>query len=114
MVFVRERSSQPLGPDPYAGGGDTAGVAWVRGTHRPAIELRKQASHVSTLSGYGEDNTHWNASGESQCDVAESETLSMCEVSRRENREIPLVSTGQWYVTASWNDQKTSPAVTLI
>ena len=114
MVFVRARSSLPLGPEPYAGSGDTAGVAWVRGTHRPAIELRKQASHVSTLSGYGEDNTHRDVIGESPCDVTESETLSMCEVSRRENREILLVSTDQWYVTAIWNDQKTSLTVTLI
>ena len=32
-----------IGPDPYAGGGNTAGVASVRGNGRPAMELRNQS-----------------------------------------------------------------------
>ena len=47
---VRGRSSQPLGPDPYAGDGDVAGVAWARGTRRPGIELRNHHFRVPTLS----------------------------------------------------------------
>ena len=63
---ARVRSSQPLGPKPYAGGGDTPGVAWGRGTCRPAIELRNQPFCVPTLSDYGEGNTQHRdlASGE--------------------------------------------------
>jgi len=30
-----------LGPEPYAVIGNDGGVAWAKGTHRPAIELRK-------------------------------------------------------------------------
>ena len=47
---VRARSSQPLGPEPYAGDGDVAGVAWARGTRRPGIQLRNHHSRVPTLS----------------------------------------------------------------
>jgi hypothetical protein len=47
---VRERPSQSLDPEPYAGGGDAAGVAWARGTCRPAIELRNHSSRMPTLS----------------------------------------------------------------
>jgi hypothetical protein len=44
-----------LGPEPYAGGGNVAGVAWVSGTRRPAIELplvtieKNQPFRVPTL-----------------------------------------------------------------
>src|SRR5688500_6639396 len=55
--IARVRSSQPLGPEPYAGSGDTSGVAWGKGTGRPAIELRNQPSRVPTLSNCGEGNT---------------------------------------------------------
>ena len=37
---VRERSSQPLGPEPHAEDGNVLGAAGARGTRRPAIELR--------------------------------------------------------------------------
>ena len=33
-----------LGPEPYAGGGNIAGVALGMGTRRPAIELRKNCT----------------------------------------------------------------------
>ncbi len=47
---VREKSSQPLGPEPYAGDGDVAGVAWARGTRGPGIQLRNHHFRVPTLS----------------------------------------------------------------
>ena len=47
---VRERFSQPLGPKPYAGDGNVAGVAWARGKRRPGIQLRNHHSRVPTLS----------------------------------------------------------------
>jgi hypothetical protein len=58
---ARVRSSQPLGPEPYAGGGNTPGVAWGMGTCRPAIELRNQPFRVPTLSNCGEGNTQQRA-----------------------------------------------------
>ncbi len=46
--------------------------------------------------------------------VAESENLSMCGNSKRENREILLVSAGQrGMFTAERNGQKTFPTVML-
>jgi hypothetical protein len=58
---VRVRSSQSLGPNPYAGSGDTSGVAWGTGTCRPAIELRNQPFRVPTWSDCGEGNTQRRA-----------------------------------------------------
>ena len=50
---ARVRSSQPLGPEPYAGSGDTPGVAWGKGTCRPAIELRKLHPEKTRLIDFG-------------------------------------------------------------
>jgi hypothetical protein len=69
---VRERSSQPLGPKPYAGDRKIAGVAWARGTRRPGIQLRNHHSRVPTLFRQGEGNTNGGAHGESPADAAES------------------------------------------
>jgi hypothetical protein len=55
--IARVRFSQPLGPEPYAGGGNAPGVAWGMGICRPAIELRNQPFRVPTLSLNGEGNT---------------------------------------------------------
>ncbi len=46
-----------LGLDPYAGGGNAAGVASARGTGRPAIELRNPLFRVPTPLGESEGNT---------------------------------------------------------
>lgn len=46
-----------LGLDPYADRGNALGVASVRGTGRPAIELRNQRFRVPTLCSEGEGNT---------------------------------------------------------
>ena len=114
MIVVRERPSQPLGPEPYAEGGNVLGVAWARGTHRPAIELRNQRFRVPTSSRIWEGNTSCVAIGKTQHDAAESKTLCMCGDSRRENRESLLVSTVRWHVTDGWNGQRTSQTVMLI
>lgn len=45
-----------LGLDPYADGGNAMGVASVRGTGRPAIELRNPHFRVPTLYCQGEGN----------------------------------------------------------
>jgi hypothetical protein len=77
---VRVRSSQPLGPEPYAGSGDTLGVAWGKGTCRPAIELRNQPFRVPTLSDVGEGNTQRRA-------------LASGEVTRRSQRPCACMET---------------------
>jgi len=41
--------SQPLGAEPYADEGNLLGVAWARGTRRPAIELRNPPFRVPEL-----------------------------------------------------------------
>ena len=52
--------------------------------------------------------------GEAAADAAESENLCMRGHSKRENREILLVSIGQREeFTLQWNGQKTSPTVML-
>ncbi len=112
---VRERSSQPLGPDPYAEGGNSLGVAWARGTRRPATELRNPHFRVPTLSCHGEGNIVHAAIGEAWKDAAESKNLCMRGNSRHENRENLLVSVvKRGDVTAARNGQKTSPTVHLI
>jgi len=94
----RENLASSSGLEPYAGGGDTVGVAWGRGdagqplsseiTHsvcRPCTDKGKAISPQPFL-GKG---------GKAAVDTAESETLSMCLNSKRENREILLLSANQ-------------------
>jgi hypothetical protein len=102
---ARVRSSQPLGPEPYAGGGDTPGVAWGKGTCRPAIELRNQPFRVLTLSDCGEGNTPHRA-------------LASGEVTRRSQRpcacmETPIARTGRSCWFPSGNDGVSSPGGTV-
>ena len=88
----REDLASSSGLEPYAGDGNIVGVASVRGdagqplssdiTHsvcRPCFDKGKATSRLSH--------------GEIAPDTAESKTLSMCLNSKRENREILLVST---------------------
>jgi hypothetical protein len=84
---VRARSSQPLGPEPYAGDGNIPGVAWGTGTCRPAIELRNQPFRVPIWSDYREGNTQHRA-------------MASDEVTRRSQRtwacmETPNARTGR-------------------
>lgn len=112
--IARVRSSQPLGPEPYAGGGDAPGVAWGRGTRRPAIELGNQPFRVPTLSDQGEGHTPRRALASDVVTRRESETLCMRGDARRENREILLVSVWQrWPVIARRNGQPTPQVAPL-
>ena len=83
-----------FGLDPYADAGDSMGVASVKGTGRPAIELRNQHFRVPIQSCQGEGHTVDAAYGEALADTAESENLCMCGYSKRENREVLLVFVG--------------------
>lgn len=85
--IARVRSSQPLGPEPYAGSGDAPGVAWGRGTCRPAIELRNQPFRVPTLSNRGEGNTRHRAMAS---DVAARRSRRPCAC-----METPSARTGR-------------------
>jgi len=86
----REQLAIDFGHKPYAGFGNEVGVAWVRGDAgqplssdikspvcRPCPDKGKAIS-VSPFPSKG---------GEEALDTAESETLSMCQNSKRENRE---------------------------
>jgi hypothetical protein len=103
-----------FGLNPYAGFGDKPGVASVRGTGRPATELRNPKFRVPTLCCQGEGNTLRRATGERSSDTAESKNLCMPGNFKRENREILLVSKSKFSdVELVWFGQKTPPVVQL-
>jgi len=81
-----------LGPESYADGGNAVGVA-MTGVHAGQV-LSSEIStfRVPTLSDCGEGHMRRDVNGESWRDAAESKTLCMRGSSRRENREILLVS----------------------
>ncbi len=88
-----EGSAGHLGPESYADGGNTMGVA-MTGVHAGQV-LSSEIStiRVPTLSNCGEGHMCHDINGELWHDAAESKTLCMHGNSRRENREILLVST---------------------
>ena len=105
------------GLEPYAGDGDIAGVASVRGKGRPAIELRNH--HFSCADAYCPDLEKATSSlprfGKASTDTAESvEPVHVVDNFKRENREILLVSILCGGVfTPKWNGQRTPQAVLL-
>ena len=60
------------------------------GKRRPAIELRNQKFCGPTRSLHGEGNNGATDNGEGATNAVESENLSMCGNSKRENREIRM------------------------
>ena len=110
----REDLASHSGLEPYAGEGNLTGVASARGNAgqpwsseiitfvcRSCPDLEKA---ISLLPRYGK----------AEADTAESENLCMRRHSKRENREILSVSTGQGCVLAfHWNGQRTSLVVRL-
>ncbi len=78
-------------PEWYAGDGDVAGLA-TTGAHAGQV-LSSEITHpvCRRSAAIGRQNRMLRC-GEKQSDTAESETLCMCGNSRRENREIRLVS----------------------
>ena len=111
----REDLASSSGLEPYAGDGNIAGVASARGNAgqpssseitlfacRSCPDLEKATSSAAL---YGEAPTN----------AAESKNLCMRRHSKRENREILLVSAGQrGMVTVQRNGQTTFPTVLLI
>ncbi len=108
----REDIASHSGLEPYAGGGNSAGVASERGNAgqlwsseiitfvcRSCPDLEKATSSLPLV-------------GEAETDTAESENPGMCRHSKRENREILLVSAEQrGMITAQRNGWKTSQTV---
>ena len=90
-----EGPASRLGPEPYAGNGNVAGVALGMGTRRPAIELRKKVllpgADLVLRKGRRRGRQRY---GELRSGPAESETLCMRGDFKRENREILSVSMG--------------------
>ena len=107
------------GLEPYADYGNVVGVASARGTGRPVIELRNHPFRAPTLWCLREGHIIDGVRGKPAMGTAESKNLSMPENSKRENREILFVSTGQRgnavrrysAFLAGWNGQQTSPTV---
>jgi len=89
---MKESYSEDLashaGPEPYAGDGNISGVAWARGTRRPAIELRYHLFRAPKSYGGTKATSVASLLARRGPGTAESETLSMCGNSKRENREI--------------------------
>ena len=81
-----------LGPESYADGGNAMGVAMTGAHAGQPLSSEISTFRVPTLSNCGEGHMRHDAKGESWRDAAESRTLCMCGNSRRENREILLVS----------------------
>ena len=91
----REDIASNSGLNPYADGGNDVGVASVRGDAGQPLSseiitlvcrsCNDMEKSISSVAYYGKE----------QKDTAESKTLSMCRNSKRENREILLVSTAK-------------------
>src|SRR5512142_1247732 len=86
--YRKDPASHP-DPESCAGGREAAGEAFVRGTRRPAIELRNLPSGVPTPLCEAEGHTEGGVIGKPPADPAQSETLSMRGNSSRGKREIP-------------------------
>ena len=78
------------GPESYADGGDTVGVA-TAGVHAgPVLSSVNSFFPRADVVQAAEGNIAGDATGKTLASVAESKTGCMCGNSQRENREIPL------------------------
>lgn len=82
-----------LDPESCAGGREATGEALDRGTHGRGIELRNHDFGVPTVYCQREGDMGSDGKRESRPGVTESETLSTCGNSMRENRETPKAPT---------------------
>ncbi len=111
----REDLASSSGLEPYAGDGNMAGVASARGNAGQPSNSEISTSVCRSCSDLEKATSSMPLYGEASADAAESENLCMRRHSKRENREILLVSIG-WgeTITLQWNGQKTSTTVLLI
>ena len=85
----REDTASHSGLEPYAGGGNSAGVASGRGNAGQLWSSEIITCVCRSSPGFGEGNIVATDIGKVSTDTAESENLSMHGHSKRENREIP-------------------------
>ena len=110
----REDLASSSGLEPYAGGGDLAGVASVRGNTGQPLSSEITISVRRSCPDKEKAIPLLPFHGEAEAGTAESENLSMCGYLKRENREILLVSVRACGLfTARRNGQETSQAVLL-
>jgi hypothetical protein len=103
-----------LGPESYAGGGNAMGVA-MTGVHAgQSLSSEISTFRVPTLSDCGEGHMRHDAKGESWRDAAESKTLSMRGNSRRENREVLLVSVRPYGMSSQSGTVKRTPKAVML
>ena len=91
----REELASRSGLEPYAGDGDVAGVASVRGNAGQPLSSEILTSACRSCSDREKATSSVPLFGEASADAAESENLCMCGHPKRENREILLVSVRQ-------------------
>ena len=107
----REELASRSGLDPYAGDGDVAGVASVRGNAGQLLSSDIRISVCRSCADREKATSSRPRYGEVSTDAAESKNLCMRRHPKRENREILLVSTGR-RIAARRNGRKTPKAVT--
>jgi hypothetical protein len=110
----RENLASNSGLEPYAGDGNVAGVASARGNAGQPLSSEITTSVCRSCPVLEKATSSKPLFGEAATDTAESENLCMRRHSKRENREILLVSAEQGGMfTAQRNGQKTFPTVRL-
>ncbi len=110
----REDLASHSGLEPYAGDGDVAGVASVRGNAGQPLNSEIITSVCRSCPDLEKATSSMPLYGEASADAAESVNLCMCRHPKRENREILLVSVGQCGMFAAGrNGQKTFQTVML-
>ncbi len=108
----REELASRSGLDPYAGDGDVAGVASVRGNAGQPLSSDIITSVCRSCADREKATSFRPLFGEASTDAAESKNLCMRRHPKRENREILLVSKGR-RTDARRNGRKTSQTVML-
>ena len=102
------------GLEPYAGDGNIAGVASVRGNAGQPLSSEIITSVCRSCPDLEKAISSMPLCGEAWTDAAESKTLCMRRDPKCENREILWVSAGQrGKFAAGRNGQKTFPTVML-
>ena len=96
-----------LGLESYADRGNAMGVASARGSAGQLLSSDITTFVCRSCPDKEKATSSRSLLGEAATDTAESQNLSMCRHSKRENREILPVS------TMRWNGQRTSLTVRL-
>ncbi len=108
----REDLASNSGLEPYAGDGNIAGVASARGNAGRPLSSEITIFVCRSCPDLEKATSSLPLVGEVRADTAESENPSMCRHSKRENREILLVSAEQrGMFTMRRNGRKTSQTV---